>query len=635
MTLAVIVGLGGAGKTSLALRWLHRVRDRFPDGQLYADLGGHRPGAAEQPGAVLGWFLRSLGTAPDRVPVDVAEQAAAWRSLTDGRRLAVLLDNAASAAQVRQLLPGPGPSLVVVTTRWRTGGLAIDGAQFTELGPLAEQDAVDLLGCIAGSGRVESEPQAARAVVRLCGRLPLAVCVSGARLAPRPRWPVERMAAELASERRRLAALDLGEDLSVRAVFDMSYRALPDDAARAYRLLSLVPGPGLEPGLAAAAVAVSADEADRLLDVLSGASLLEETGTDQFRFHDLVRIHARERAEAEDTEAERVAVISRSTSWYLEAAVAADLVVSPARWRLNPMYELTRAAPAAFTGPAAALDWLEASLPGLLAAVREASERGLHEQAWQVCEALWGLFLYRKHYRPWIDCHVTGLASARACGDRKAEARMRVQLGYAYYGLRQHAEAADHFTRALELSRQDGHALGEGTALEQLALVAMREDRYDDAIAAFAQAREIFAEIGVPRGVALMTRHIGEAHLGAGRQAQAISDLRHARSLFAAQADAYMEARTLTTLALAHLRAGDPEAALGPLAESLAITTRLGARHEEARTRVTLADAAEMLGDTEQAHAELLAALAIYEQADAPEAAELRLRLGNAGPTDA
>ena len=627
MTLAVILGVGGVGKTSLALRWLHQVRAGYPSGQLYADLGGHRPDAAEQPGDVLGQFLRSLGTAPEHVPVGTAERAVAWRSLSDGQRLVMLLDNAASAAQVRALLPGPGPSLVVVTTRWRIGGLAIDGARFTELGPLDEPDAVELLDRVAGAGRAWSEPQAAREVVRLCGRLPLAVCVSGARLAPRPRWPVERMAAELASERHRLAALHLTEDLSVRAAFDLSYQALPDDTARGYRLLSLVPGPDFGPELAAAAVAVPAGHGRRLLEALAGASLLEEIGAERFRFHDLVRLHARERADAEDTKAERDSVIARSIGWYLNAAVAADLVVSPGRWRLNPMYETAHAAPPAFAGSAQALDWLEDSLPGLLAALRAASDQSLHEQVWQLCEALWGLFLYRKHFRPWIDSHVLGLASARACRDRKAEARMRIQLGYAYYSQRQYAEAADQFTRALTLSRQDNHQLGEGTALEQLALIDLRQGRYDEAIDAFTQAQVIFGQLDIPRGVALMARHIGEAHLGARRYEQAVSLLQQARAMFATQADAYMEARTLTSLAQARLQAGRPGAAVELLSEALAIVTGLGARHEEARTRVALADAAGLLGEAEQARGHLQAALDIYAQIGAPEADEVRLRL--------
>lgn len=344
-----------------------------------------------------------------------------------------------------------------------------------------------------------------------------------------------------------------------------------------------------------------------------------------------MRLHARERAEDQDTAAERDSVIARSIGWYLNVAVGADLVVSPGRWRLNPMYESAGAAPSAFVGPAEALEWLEGSLPGLLAALHAASDHGLHARAWHLCEALWGLLMYRKLFRPWIDSHVLGLASARACGDRKAEARMRIQLGYAYYSLRRYAEAANQFTQALRLSRQDNHQLGEGTALEQLALIDLRQGRYDEAIDAFARAQGIFGQLGIVRGVALMIRHIGEAHLGARRYGQAISLLMQARAMFAAQADAYMEARTLTSLAQARLQAGRPGVAVELLSEALAIVTSLGARHEEARTRVALADAAGLFGEVEQARGQLQAALAIYVQIGAPEADEVRLRLGASG----
>jgi len=357
LTLAVIMGVGGVGKTSLALRWLHQVRDRFPAGHLYADLGGHLPASAVRPAEVLGRFLRAVGLPPTSVPLGLEEASALWRSATAGRRLIMLLDNAASAAQVRALLPGAGPSLIAVTTRWRLGGLAIDGAHFTELGPLAEPDAVELLNRIAGAGRVGAEPDAARSVVQMCGRLPLAVCVSGARLAPNPRWPVSRMATELASERDRLTVLSSNEDLSVRAVFDVSYRALPVAAARAYRLLSLLPGPGFTADLAAAALASDPGEMARLLDILTGASLLEETMTGRFRFHDLVRLHAREKA-AVDTDAEQRAVTVRAVDWYLQRAVAADLVVIPGRWQLGGQYALARQTTSAFPAPAAALAWL-------------------------------------------------------------------------------------------------------------------------------------------------------------------------------------------------------------------------------------------------------------------------------------
>lgn len=631
VTLAVIVGVGGVGKTSLVLRWLHEVRGRYPGGQLYADLGGHLPSAAVRPGDVLGRFLRALAIPPERVPLSLDEMAALYRSVTDGRRLVVMLDDAASAAQVRALLPGPGPSLVAVTTRWRIAGLAIDGAHFTELGPLDEADAVELLGRVAGPARVRSEPRAARRVVRLCGGLPLAVCVSGARLAPRPSWPVERMAGELASERDRLGALSLTGDLSVRAVFDVSYQGLPAEAAKMYRQLSLVPGPGFGLDLAAAATATEPTTAARLLDALTGASLLEEAADGWYRFHDLVRLHAREHAAAE-TDTDRDAVVARSVQWYLRAAVAADLVVIPGRWQLGSLYERARHLPSTHDSPAEALDWLERALPGLLAALAAARDHGLHEQAWQLCEAMWGLFLYRKHFRHWIDATQVGVAEAQACGDRRAEARMRDQLGFAYLNLNRYADATEQFTHAMNLARQAGHRLGEAAARANLGLTLLGLHRPDEALGQFETARAIHQDLGRPRGIALMTRHIGEAHCDAGRYPQAIDALLEARRVFAALPDAYNEARTKTSLAQTYLLAGRPADALGPLSQALATLTSLGAGYKQADVHVSLADAAGQLADPSRARRHLEQALAIYAEVGAPEEGQIRQRLEALGP---
>ncbi|HKB32152.1 MAG TPA: tetratricopeptide repeat protein, partial [Streptosporangiaceae bacterium] len=384
----------------------------------------------------------------------------------------------------------------------------------------------------ASAARAGADPDAFGEVVRLCAGLPLAVCVAGALLAAGPRWPIKELATELAGQQRRLAALGVAEDIPVRAALDVSYQALPPAAARLYRLLALVPGPSFCPSLAAAATAVDATHAHELLGTLTGASLLAQVGEGRFRFHDLVRLHAREQALLEPP-GEQHAGVARSVAWYLRAAVAADLVVIPGRWRLGPLYDQAALAPSAsaspaskppaskpsaaaptaaappastpsasarpaYGGPAEALDWAESALPGLLAAVRAAYDEGLHEQAWQLCEAMWGLFTHRKHYEQWISAHELGVAAATACGDQRAQARMRVQLGLAYLELGEHAQARTQFTRALELDRRAEHRLGEATALAQLGRADEATGRTGAAIAAFSQARDIFDELGAP-----------------------------------------------------------------------------------------------------------------------------------------
>jgi tetratricopeptide (TPR) repeat protein len=642
LAIAVISGVGGVGKTSLASNWLHGVSDRYEGGVLYADLRGHKPDTARRPGEILAGFLSALGAPPERIPLDLDEQAKLYRSLTSGRRMLVLLDNAASAAQVRALLPGPGPrqadgaglsSLVVVTTRWQIVGLAMDGAHFVELGPLNDTSGIELFGRMVGSARAAAEVEEVRSVVRLCGGLPLAVCIAGAQLASHTLWPVGRVAAELASEQRRLTVLSITGDLSVRAAFDVSYQALPAAAGRLYRSLSLVPGPDFGAELAAAAAGISLETAMQLLDALTAASLLEETAERRFRFHDLVRLHAREQARAEP-EHERNAIVVRAVDWYLARAVAADIVIIPGRWRLNPMYDQARTSPAAHHGPPEALRSMESELPGLLAAVRAAHEEGLHEQTWQLCEAMWGLFAFRKYFRHWIDVHVLGLASARTLGDVRAEARIRVQLGHAYLNLGRQVQAREEFTRALTLARQERHLIGEATALEQVGLVDLSLGRTDDAISAFAEAREIFQLIGVPRGVLGMTRHLGEAHRDAGRHEQAMRYLLEARRLSVVIPDRYNEGRCLTSLGYTYLEAGKPHEAVRSLEEAFGITVSLGGRYEQARIRSALADALLKLGQTDMARDHLAAALGIYSEIEAPEADDIRHRLGQLGPAD-
>jgi len=334
VTIIALTGMPGVGKTTLATWWLRQVRSNYPDGELFADLGGHMRDAPVGPGEILAAFLRALNAPPSR-PGDLEELAGAWRTATTGRRLIVLLDNAASAAQARALLPAGGPSLVVVTSRCTPSALALDGARFTRLGPLDEPAAAGLFGLVLGDDRAAADPGAARAVARLCGCLPLAVCVAGARHALSPWRTAAQIAGELASEQHRLASLTVPGDLSVRAAFDSSCQRLPPDAARMYRLASLLPAGEFSAEQAAAAAATDPHQAACLLDLLTEASLLdEEPASRRYRFHPLIRLHARGQAKDIEPAAEREAVAARCTGWRPQAAVA-GLAVIPGSYRLS------------------------------------------------------------------------------------------------------------------------------------------------------------------------------------------------------------------------------------------------------------------------------------------------------------
>ncbi|MFC6086720.1 tetratricopeptide repeat protein [Sphaerisporangium aureirubrum] len=625
--LTVVTGLGGVGKSALALKWLHRVRTRFPDGQLHADLRESASGHPAAPEEILARFLRALGTAAEHVPAALDEQVALFRSVTAGRRLLLLLDNAATAAQVRAVLPASGGSLVVVTTRQRLGGLVVDGARFVELKPFGRSAALGLLDLVLGPDRVRAEGPAAARLVDLCGRLPIAVAASAARLALRPRWSIERLVGELADTRRRLSMLSADGDISPQAVFDVSYRVLAEEEATLYRRLGLHPGPAFGPQVAAAAGGIDHGDAYRILDALSGANLMAAEDDDRFRFHDLLHLHAHAKALEDDPPEVRTAAFARIAEWYLRSAVAADLVVIPGRWHVGPLYDTVPPATSAFTGPAEALDWLETELPNFRAVLEVTHRTGMHDTTWQMCESLWGLFINRKNYRAWLETHEMGLASARTCGDRRAEARMLLALAGAKLNVQAFGDAASLCEDAIVIERSTGHLLGEAAGLSSLGTAYLGMGRPERAAERFEQARVIHESLGRPRGVALMTRRLGEAYRDMGRYGAAAEHLDAAYQIFHGIADGYNQARTLTALGQTHLRSGHPHDAVRPLGEALRLAEEIGAHHERATVLTSLAEAHGATGDRARARDHLVTAVEIFTRLGAPQAESARDRL--------
>jgi len=627
----VVGGTGGVGKTALLLHWLHRRQDAFPDGQFYVDLHGFSAVEALPPSDVLSRFLRSLGVAPENVPAGFEERAAHFRSLTAGRRISILADNAVSAAQVRALLPGPGASLVAVTSRRAIHGLLHEGARFLDLHPLDEHGATELLEKLIGRDRTDTDPDAARTLTALCGRLPIAIRALATRLARRRFWALDRIVRELSDERRRIAALSADEDITVRAVFDLSYAALDTGPATLYRRLGLLPGPTFTTAAVAALMDLGEDACEPLLDELVDVSLIEEVADGRFRLHDLIRLHASEKAAQLVPADQRVDRLRRIIAWYLARAVAADLVVMPGRWRIGPAYEAARREPPAFPSAREALDWLEDEIPNLLAVLRTANREGFHEPAWQICEALWGLFVFRRHYAEWVAGHEIGLASARACGDEVAQARMLAQLGRARLDLGELDAAERCFAESLEHARAAGHGLSEASAYQQLGLLRLTRNEPEDAVPYFVTSRERHAELGDTRGVALLTRRIGEAYRAGGRYADAVTSLREAVERFGAVGDRYNTGRSLTSLAETHVLAGDPRSALPPLDQAQEVAHAEGAEFEEARIHVVRADVQEALGAPAAARDQLEQALAVFTRLGTPQADAVRERLRRLG----
>jgi tetratricopeptide (TPR) repeat protein len=626
-TLVLLSGPGGVGKTALASHWGRRTAGDFPDGQLYADLGGFSTEGPVSPEQVLGGFLRALGVAPDRVPSGLAEQAALFRSLTADLRLLVLLDNAVSAAQVRPMLPASAGSTVVVSSRWRLGGLLAEGGVLVEVAALPQEHAVELLRQALGT-RGNREIQQVGELASLCGHLPIALCVAGARLASRPRWPVARVVRELADEQRRLAALSTHSEVSVNTVFDLSYDSLATREARAYRWLALHPGADFGLGAAAAATGLPLQETTDALEKLVDASVLEDSGTDRYRFHDLIRLHAQQRAEAIDAQSVRDAVIERVVRYYLSFAVAADRVVMPNEWHIGPEYESSRKAAAPYQTGREALEAVEPELGNLMAVLRAASRCGLHTLVWQLCEALWPLFLYRKHFPEWIAAYQMGIHAADRCGNQLAASRMHHRLGIAFHNLSRTHDALSEGRTALEAARAAGNELAESSALQLMGMALRAGGRFDEAVAALRQAVELDRRGRQPRSEALAQRLLGQALYAAGQNDQAVEELTRACELAAMLSDPAVEAMSKVPLAEALTRGNRPALALRLAQEAWDVMRDAGSDQYRARIMMAWGQAAEALGDLEAARERLAQALAFFTAAGVPDLQPAQRALG-------
>jgi DNA-binding SARP family transcriptional activator len=338
IVISAIAGTAGVGKTALAVQWAHQVTEQFPDGQLYVNLRGYDPDQPMPAADALARFLRALGLPGQDIPAEEDERAARYRSLLCGRRMLVVLDNAASPDQVRPLLPGTPDCTVIVTSRDALAGLvARDGATRLDLGLLPLEDAVSLLGRLIGA-RVAAAPTAVAELSDQCCRLPLVLRVAAELATSHPGVPLAELTGELADLHKRLDLLVAGGDrrTAVRAVFSWSYQHLGADVARTFRLLGLHPGPDFEPYATAALTGMTAEQARQMLDLLARAHLIQADGPGRYGMHDLLRAYAHERATAEDEKAERRQALTRLFDYYLDTAAAAMDNMIPAETHRRP-----------------------------------------------------------------------------------------------------------------------------------------------------------------------------------------------------------------------------------------------------------------------------------------------------------
>ncbi|MFD9893186.1 BTAD domain-containing putative transcriptional regulator [Amycolatopsis sp. NPDC059027] len=623
-TVAVVSGTAGIGKSALVVWWAHRVADHFPDGVLFASLRGfdsrHSP---LEPAELLTQFLLGLGVKTSQIPERVHERVALYRSLIARRRMLVLLDDARSADQVRPLLPPSSGSMTVVTSRSRLDGLAVsNAAKLRVLGTLAEPDAVQVIEELAGPAALNHE------LARLCGYLPLALRIAGARLAAGPEWTAQDLVAELRDEHTRLAALQVeGADGGVRAAFDVSFRSLSPEVAEILLQLGAVPGPAAGPHLMGAIARVPVAEARRRLRALAAHNLIAETERDVFASHDLVRVYLRELAETELPAERRAAILDRLVGFYLRTG---DLARRRMLRIVDPFDfsgELDDVELPALPSFADAAEWFAAEWPNVLATLNALNAEGRYEQAWRLAQVAHSYRLVSPLLDEWtrmVDCGLraaegadnlagqcwmliaraaialtfevphSGLADAERAGELAAklgDPRLSICAGIHYGSLLslsgEHERAVERLRWALSEAERGEDIELLGQVLNDCAVVEKRAERYVDAIAHQLEALAIDRELG----------------------------------------DDCYAVVSLNRLAELNLRIGVFDDAERYAREAIDLAVRCGFDLQEGVLRLTLGRVLRTRGEAEAAREEFATALRIYERANPKLTGTVRVEL--------
>ncbi|AGS71550.1 AfsR/SARP family transcriptional regulator [Streptomyces collinus] len=666
--IGLITGIAGVGKTGLAVRWSHRAAQHFPDGRLFADLRGydehHEPTPAWE---AMSRFLRSLGVSSDQIPTQTEDLVALYRSVLAERRVLLVLDNVRSFAQIHPLLPGSGGCAVLVTSREQLEELVTwpQDAR-VHLGVLPGADAVELLGRIVGEERVDSARADTRRLADLCDRLPLALRIAAARLASKPHWTVRHLVTRLGDERRRLDELSQGA-AQVRASFELSYRYLPDDAARLYRRLGLLDAPDFAAWVGGALLDVDVLDAERLMEDLVDAQFLEVVGVDatgrlRYRLQNLMRLYARERAQAEEPEPDQRAARERALRTWLSLAEEAhrreygghfSVVHSPA-----PRRPLDRIhTDELLSSP---LEWLEAERLSLVAAVGQAAGLGLDDLAWDLTVSAAVLFETRHYLEDWRECAEVALESARTSGNLRGQAAMLHQLGGIAQAYQRLPEAHARYSEAMELFERAGEPHGLALNLRNLSILERFSGDLDLAMTRLERAGEIFRTVGdvsseahaldnmaqielergntelamklgveavqvmesidrgSKRGVAQTIHRLGRVHLARSDFPKAEEAFLQVIDLVQAKSDLVGLAYALLGLGEARLGAGDVDAAEATLSEALDVVERIDSPLVDGQINLVLGEARSRQGRLDSARERANAAHAVFLRTGSP-----------------
>jgi DNA-binding SARP family transcriptional activator/tetratricopeptide (TPR) repeat protein len=617
VVISAIEGMAGVGKTRLTVHLAHQLinKQRYDDVQLWTDLRGfdadHPPA---DPSDVLENFLRLLGVPGDNIPTDLESRAALYRDRLAGKKALILLDNAAREEQVRPLLPGRPGCLVLITSRRSMSGL--DGAHMMRLDVLSPKKAVELMARIATDGRIPAQPQAAARVADLCGHLPIALSLAARRLRARPQWTVDDLV-------NRLTASD-----GLNNTFELSYRAIPADQQRLFRLLGLHVGNDVTAASAAALTGWPLPHAEDVLEALLDEHLLQQEITDRYRFHDLIRPYARHLAEAEETEEDRTRAVHRLLCWYLHTAEAARNVLDPHRTRVIDLEPL----PADCTVPEfgdydQALAWYEEERATLVAVVRAASPLGLATVAWQLSWVMMSLFYRRSYWDDWITTFRIALTATQTLGERRAEGIIWRGLGVAYGDLRRFDTAIDCYQRAQTLFEEVGDVHAQGWNLNNLGVIHVDLGNLATAEHCFQQALSLLRETGDQQGEGFCLNNLGDTSRRLGNTTAAVTYLTEALAIQRQREDHVGLQFTLTTLGDLHQDAEQYDTALDYYQRALATSRQLDDQRTAARTLANLAKIHHALGDTPAAADHWRQAHAVFTELGDPQAEDIAKEL--------
>jgi tetratricopeptide (TPR) repeat protein len=616
LTLAVIDGTAGMGKSTLIRHWAHQHLDRFPDGQLWVDLRGFDP-SGEPTSAELAvrGFLGALGVSPDLVPAGLDAQAGMYRSLVAGRRMLVVLDNARDTQQVIPLLPGGRNCTALVTSRRHLAGLVTaHGARRVQIDAFSQPEAREFLTCCLGAGRLDAEPDATAALLEFCGGLPLALSVMAARAAEHPGFPLSALAGELEESAARLDAVDSGEiSGNLQAVLSWSFDALDPQAATMLRLLGIAPGPDISLSAAASLAALAASRARAVLRDLENASFIQQYVPDRYRMHNLIRLYAAERALRDQSQDDRDAALRRLTSFYLSTAYSADRLLVPHRQSIELVQPSTGIISHRLADRTAALGWFDAEHPCLLAAQDLCVSKDWHEETWQLAWALNSFHNFRGNRRDQIATWQASLPATEQLGRSDVQTLVLRTLGNACGRTGRYIEAADYLNQAVAVAEQSGDIAEEAHSHRALARTSVLQGNHQQGLLHASHAFRVYQILEKPAWEAEALNEMGlcQAHIGDLSQARASCEA--SLALAEQQGDREGVGYALDNLAYIAMQGSQHAEAVSWHERASALWDELDHRYNQAVNLDGLGRAHVALGHRDEARRAWEQALALYE----------------------